>query len=326
MKLALIGCGRWAMLLFSFLRDIEGVSVTAVYDEDPERCSFFSDLFEVPPASSMQEILDDKSINGVLIVTGNTTHYPLAVKLVNAGKDIFVEKPITANPDEALEMIRLAEGKKRILMVGHNSRRYPAVRKMKKLIDNKAAGEIKTVEATFSYYNLEEICDESWRNCALSCPGGPMMQLGIHHADNLPYLFGPIERVSAEIMECPNGSQVPAGGRMLLKFKNGVVGSITADYTTAPELFSIYARGTKGEIRVDGEEKLTVTGADGKAISEIVEGIHSVKEELTEFCRCIESRRKPETDGLVGLQALNIILTGLEAAGKGKTLPILRQD
>ena len=326
MKLALIGCGRWAMLLFSFLRDIEGVSVTAVYDEDPERCSFFSDLFEVPPASSMQEILDDKSINGVLIVTGNTTHYPLAVKLVNAGKDIFVEKPITANPDEALEMIRLAEGKKRILMVGHNSRRYPAVRKMKKLIDNKAAGEIKTVEATFSYYNLEEICGESWRNCALSCPGGPMMQLGIHHADNLPYLFGPIERVSAEIMECPKGSQVPAGGRMLLKFKNGVVGSITADYTTAPELFSIYARGTKGEIRVDGEEKLTVTGADGKAISEIVEGIHSVKEELTEFCRCIESRRKPETDGLVGLQALNIILTGLEAAGKGKTLPILRQD
>lgn len=326
MKLALIGCGRWAMLLFSFLRDIEGVSVTAVYDEDPERCSFFSDLFEVPPAASMQEILDDKSINGALIVTGNTTHYPLAVKLVNAGKDIFVEKPITANPDEALEMIRLAEGKKRILMVGHNSRRYPAVRKMKKLIDNKAAGEIKTVEATFSYYNLEEICGESWRNCALSCPGGPMMQLGIHHADNLPYLFGPIERVSAEIMECPKGSQVPAGGRMLLKFKNGVVGSITADYTTAPELFSIYARGTKGEIRVDGEEKLTVTGADGKAISEIVEGIHSVKEELTEFCRCIESRRKPETDGLVGLQALNIILTGLEAAGKGKTLPILRQD
>lgn len=110
---------------------------------------------------------------------------------------------------------------------------------------------------------------------------------------------------------------------MLLKFENGVVGSITADYTTAPELFSIYARGTEGEIRVDGEDKLTMTGVDGKASSEIVEGIHSVKEELAEFCRCIESRQKPETDGSTGLQALNIILTGLEAARQGKSLSVL---
>ena len=312
------------MLLYSFLRDIDGVSVTSVYDDNPERCSFFSDLFEVPPAASMQEILDNKTVKGILIVTGNTTHFPLAVKCLNAGKDVFIEKPITTNPDEALKLINLAEEKRQVLMVGHNSRRYPAVRKMKTLINNGAVGDVKTVEATFSYFNLEEICGESWRNCSISCPGGPLMQLGIHHADNLPYLFGPVEKISAEIMEYPNESKVPAGGRMLLKFNNGIIGSITADYTTTPELFSIYARATEGEIRVDGEDKLTMIGADGKTTSEIVEGIHSVKEELTEFCRCIETRQKPETDGQTGLKALNIILTGLEAARLGKTLPIAR--
>lgn len=312
------------MLLYSFLRDIEDIDITTVYDVDPERCSFFSELFEVPPAASMQEILNDKSVKGVLIVTGNRTHYPLADECLNAGKDIFVEKPVAVKLEEAQAMIKLAEDQQRILMVGHNSRRYPAVRKMKSLVDNKVPGEIKTVEATFSYYNIEEICADSWRNCALSCPGGPLMQLGIHHADNLSYLFGPVERISAEIMGCPNQSAVPAGGRMLLKFKNGIIGTITADYTTAPELFSIYARGAEGEIRVDGEDKLTVTGLDGKSISEIVEGTHSVKEELTEFCRCIENRQKPETDGFTGMQALNIILTGLEAARLGKALPLIR--
>jgi predicted dehydrogenase len=193
---------------------------------------------------------------------------------------------------------------------------------MKQLVDSGFAGEIKTVEATFSYYNLEEICGETWRNCARSCPGGPLMQLGVHHADNLPYLFGPPDRIFGEIMSCPENSNVPAGGRLLLKFKNGITGSITADYATAPELFSIYARGTAGEIRVDGEEQLSIIDADGKRAAETVAGTHSVADQLSEFCRCIETREAPETDGLVGLKALNIILTGLEAAGQNKALPV----
>lgn len=313
-NLALVGLGRWSMLLYSFLREMESAALTAGYDSSEETANRFAEIFEpFPLVQSLEEILNNQSIRGVLIVTSNDTHLPVALQCLNAGKDLFIEKPIATTLAEADQLISAAEQQGRILMVGHNSRRYAAVRKMKELIESGRIGRVVTAHATFSYDNLEEITRDTWRNDPRKCPGGPLLQLGVHHADNLTYLLGPVDSVAGRLLAGPDDARVPAGGSLLLKFTGGAVGTITSDYYTAPETFSIVVRGTGGELRVSGEDRLFFTDSGGKEEQFTLSGPHSVQAELDEFIRCIISREKPETDGTVGREALRVILSGLEA-------------
>lgn len=317
-NLALVGLGRWSMLLYSFLREMESAVLAAGYDSSPETAARFAEIFEpFPLVQSLEEILKNESIRGVIVVTANDTHLPVALQCLSAGKDVFIEKPIATTLAEADQLIGAAEQQGRILMVGHNSRRYAAVRKMKELITAGRIGRVVTAHATFSYDNLEEITRDTWRNDPRKCPGGPLLQLGVHHADNLTYLLGPVESVTGRLLAGPAECKVPAGGSLLLKFTGGALGTITSDYCTAPETFSIVVRGIGGELRVSGEDQIFFTDPVGKEERYTLSGPHSVQAELDEFIRCIVSRKKPETDGRAGREALRVILHGLEAAGSG---------
>lgn len=317
----MVGLGRWATLLYNFLVEVRGAEVVVCHDADEGVAQAFSRVFDVPLAGSPDRICADPSVGAVIVATSNDSHAPLAREFLLAGKDVFVEKPIATSLADADELIRIARERQRILMVGHNSRRYPAVRRMKELIAEGRIGRVVTLEATYSFPNLEEICKPTWRNDPQKCPGGPLLQLGIHHADNLLYLAGPVERVYGELLQPPPGARVPAGGRLLLRFSCGAIGCITSDYCTSPEMFRIVARGEAGWMEADGETTLRL--GDDRGVEQLsVGGVPSLQAELEEFVECVESRRTPETGGWVGREALRVILAGLEAARAGRPVEL----
>ncbi|MTI96443.1 MAG: Gfo/Idh/MocA family oxidoreductase [Firmicutes bacterium] len=321
-KIAMVGLGRWAMFLGAALMETEGVELTGGYDSSLQSAENFAEMFEVPAVADLAAIAGDPEVDAVVVATANHTHHQVVKTLLQAGKDVFVEKPLANSLAECRELIDLARERKRVLMVGHNSRRYPAVRKLKELIDAGKIGQVHSATAIFSYENLADISTDTWRNDPAKCPGGPLMQLAVHQADNLLWLLGPVESVSCQLMAPVPGGKVPAGGRLGLKFASGALGVLESDYLTTPESFSITLRGEKGEFQSRGPGHVKIWDSSGQVESLDLGRDDSLRQQMAEFVACVRDRVPPETGGEVGIAALALIVAGLESAELGRPVEV----
>ncbi len=99
------------------------------------------------PVLSFEQILQDETISAVAIVTPAITHYELAKRALEAGKHVFVEKPITLNLDHARSLCKIAQSMQRQLMVGHLLHYHPAFIKLKELVHTGSLGQIQYIYA-----------------------------------------------------------------------------------------------------------------------------------------------------------------------------------
>ncbi len=144
----MIGCGYWGPNLLRNYSALDNVTVVRVADRDQGRRAFIAKNYpQVEIAQDGDQILDDPQIQAVVIATPAATHGALVRKALNAGKDVFVEKPLSLRTDEAAELARLAEAQNRILMVGHTFLFNEAVRELKRRID---AGELGDLHYLYS--------------------------------------------------------------------------------------------------------------------------------------------------------------------------------
>jgi UDP-2-acetamido-3-amino-2,3-dideoxy-glucuronate N-acetyltransferase len=128
-RIALIGVGKWGRNLLRVLNDFE--EVRAVHDPDPRA------LAAVPPdlrAPSLDAILEDPGVEGLVIATPPATHFELTRTALLANRDVFVEKPLTLDPAEGSELVEIADRLGRVLMVGHVTLYHPAVLELKALL------------------------------------------------------------------------------------------------------------------------------------------------------------------------------------------------
>ncbi len=148
MKLAVIGCGRWGINHVRTAYRLFAEKLVLVSDIDPsasERIRKISDSIRF--TTELDEIVNNRGINAVIVATPATTHYSITRTLLLSGKNVLVEKPITLELSEARELIAIAEEKKLKLMVGHVLLYHPAVRKLKELVD---AGKIGKLQYVYS--------------------------------------------------------------------------------------------------------------------------------------------------------------------------------
>jgi UDP-2-acetamido-3-amino-2,3-dideoxy-glucuronate N-acetyltransferase len=125
-RIALLGVGSWGRNLLRVLTEFEEIG--AVFDPDPRA------LDHAPPqlrAGSVDAILGNPAIEGVVIATPAATHFELARMALLANRDVFVEKPLTLDPAEGAELVELADRLGRVLMVGHVTLYHPAILELK---------------------------------------------------------------------------------------------------------------------------------------------------------------------------------------------------
>jgi len=140
-NLGVIGYGYWGPNLVRNFFAANDCTVKAVADGRPERLAVLAKVFpSVKGVKDADDIINDTSIDAVVIATSVFSHFPLAKKALNAGKHVLIEKPMTASVAEADELIELAASKGLTLMVDHTFLYTGAVAKMKELIDNKEIG------------------------------------------------------------------------------------------------------------------------------------------------------------------------------------------
>ena len=144
-KIAVIGNGYWGKNL---VRNFHALGVLkCVCDSRTEALQEAHAQFDVDTCSSLKTILDDPEIQGVAIAAPAAQHYELSRECLLAGKDVYVEKPLSLRVNEGRELVKIAEARQRMLMVGHILQYHPAILKLKQLID---CGELGRIEYIYS--------------------------------------------------------------------------------------------------------------------------------------------------------------------------------
>src|SRR3989338_2719503 len=148
LNIGLIGLGYWGPKLLSALIQDPSINVKYICDMKNERVQQYLSIYpSLKKADSINEIIDDKEINAIVIATQTSSHYPLAKQALEGGKHVLVEKPITENSKQALELCLLAESKKLILMVDHIYLFNSATLKIKELIKKGELGNLYYLDA-----------------------------------------------------------------------------------------------------------------------------------------------------------------------------------
>lgn len=144
--LAQIGCGYWGPNLLRNFSALANCRVKYLVDSSPERRAFVAGSFSATSAIESHEIaMADPEVSGVVIATPAGTHFQLAKEALQAGKHVFVEKPLATTVREVDELAKLAVEKRLILMAGHSFIYNNAVRYVRKLIETGELGDIRYI-------------------------------------------------------------------------------------------------------------------------------------------------------------------------------------
>jgi predicted dehydrogenase len=149
MKIGVVGFGYWGPNLVRNFNSVPSVTVEYVCELRSDRLEAASKVSpKIKTTRDVSEIINHPNIDAVVIATPVFTHFDLAKKILNSGKHVLIEKPMTASSDEATELIELAAAKNRILMVDHTFLYTGAVQKMHKLVNSGDLGKITYFDST----------------------------------------------------------------------------------------------------------------------------------------------------------------------------------
>lgn len=250
-RLASVGLGRWAKVLARATQRSEILEIHSCYSRSAQNRAEFAARFGVAKqAASYEELLADPEVEGVVLTTPNDTHRELVVQALEAGKAVYTDKPIAQTLTDAMVMKAVVDRTGGVFAVGHSARRLSGCRVMKQWIDDGTLGGVSLIEANFSNERGLELTPETWRWYLAKTPGGPLIQLGVHHADNLQYLLGPVKAVSAHQRKLHTESEVPDATMAILEFESGVLGYLGCGWAS-PGIYQIRVQGTRRNLMYD---------------------------------------------------------------------------
>src|SRR5262245_22827469 len=121
-KLGIVGLGRWARVLTRAARTSDTLEIVSAFSRTPEKRAAFTTEFGIPCAATLEAMLADKEIAGVILTVPNEQHLPVAAAVARAGKHVYTEKPIADTLENGLRIAALEGSRGVCVMVGHSAR------------------------------------------------------------------------------------------------------------------------------------------------------------------------------------------------------------
>jgi predicted dehydrogenase len=312
-RVALIGTGFWAAKLAEALPGNE-LELAGCYSPAEERRAAFAERFGCTAVASFEEALE--SVDAVLLATPNDQHAEQAVAAAAAGKHVFTEKPIATTTADGERMRDACDHAGVTLLVGHELRYLGAARAAKRLVDEGALGTVVLAEANFSVPS--RVKPGTWKSGGR---GTPLVQLGIHHAETLQYLLGPVARTAGTLTHLVSDADIDDVGVATLEFESGALGTIVSSYVS-PKTYWLRLSGTEAvlEYRTDMSvwpaagrlDALTTLTVGGEQVD--FDPVDPLRAELEAFAACIRGEATPEVGAQEGLRALKVILDAIATA------------
>ena len=323
--LGIIGLGDWSRQIFHAVDQLPDVKITQCYSRYSETREAFASEYDCAASEQYEQMAEDPQIDGVVVMSSNAAHEKDVTLAASRGKHIFVTKPIATTIAAGKRMIDVCSQNEVILAVEHQTRREPALRKLKEVLDCGQMGTVRLVEANYSTPNGLKIKEGDWRCGEGECPGGALIQIGIHVIDTLHYLLGPISRVFSWQGRGGLEVEMPGVTATLLEFESGLRGYLGSSYVSS---FSHWIKvyGTEENVFFTELDGLTLTkdsweeGAVRENIAppaNVTAPMPAIIEEMEEFARCIRTGESQEIGGQTALHNLAVVLAAVESARSG---------
>jgi UDP-N-acetylglucosamine 3-dehydrogenase len=281
------------------------------------------------------EMLARERLDLVSVCTPNHLHAPATIDALEAGVHVLVEKPMATTVVEADAMIEAAQRAGRILMVDQNERAMPAHTTAKRILAAGSLGRVLTFRAFYGHSGPENWTPTAaWFFNKTQSHSGVLGDLGVHKIDILRFLLdSDVQEVAAFTGTLQKQAEVNDNAVVLLRFRNGVFGSLAASWTYNYEQESgvvLYCEG--GTIRIGAERtRPLVVAALGPPKSETAYDVPSPEQEQwhpvhgsTVIDAFVESVRQGRAaiPGEEGRAALAVVEAGLHAAATGTVVTL----
>jgi predicted dehydrogenase len=323
LRVAVLGMGWWSDVLSDAIKRSSEFEIVACFTRSEDKRQAFAKKYGCRAAASYAEILNDRSIAGIINTTPNNVHLETTRQAAEAGKHVFLDKPIANTVREGQEIAQVCKKAGVVLALGYQRRREHHFRWIKSEIDAGRFGKLVQAECNISRDRLGQFDLSSWRYTAAGMPGGVMLQIGIHYIDVLEFLMGPIKSVSARLAQLVLPGDNPDVANMILQHENNALSNLTASYASASEFYMMNIYGKEASAYYDlfsGLRHLKRGEKTARAIA--TEKNDTIREELEEFARCARSGGQPETDGFWAARNLAVIKAGAKSAREGRVVEV----
>jgi predicted dehydrogenase len=330
----LIGAGYWGPNLANAIERGGKALVRWLCDTNSVNLAALARRYPHARATTVvRDLLDDPDLDAIFIATPTVTHYELGERALQAGKHVLIEKPMTTNSRDASELVRLAEQRKRILMVGHVFEYNHAIKVVDELISSGELGEIYYMN--FERTNLGPVRTDV----------NALWDLATHDAS-----------IMCDFMKCPPIS-VTAKAQCYLNsgiedvvfatfiFDGGVAAHVHASWLNPNKVRQVTVVGSKKMVVCDDldlrqpvriyEKRVrlpppsAVTGTyfqhktlivDGGTSIPVVQSSEPLVTEIDHFFDCIAYNRRPRSDGVIGLRVVRMMEAAAESIAQNSAI------
>jgi len=329
LNIGIIGLGYWGPKLARNFNDLPNAELKMAADLREDRLAEIKKLYpNVITTTNYKDILNDDSIQAVVIATPVNLHYPLAKAGLLANKHVMVEKPITSNSDQAKELLKIAKERKLTLMVGHTFEYNPAVETVRKIVKSGELGNIYYVHSTRVNLGL------------LQPDINVMWDLAPHDLSILRYILDadPV-KVSARGASFVNSSKkLDEVAYVIMKFPDGALATIHVSWLDPEKQRKMTIVGSKKMLVYDDiatdkvmifdkgvevppysvtEEEFHATYRHGEGEIYPFEWSEPLRGECNHFIDSIQNGTTPRSDGLDGLRVVQSLETAQRSLSNG---------
>jgi predicted dehydrogenase len=338
--IAVIGAGYWGPNLVRNAQATPGLRLEYLCDVDVERAErVLGDYSTVRVAKSLDEVLADPAVSAVAVATPPSTHHPIAMQAIEAGKHVLIEKPLAPTYEEGRELVEAAARHERVLMLDHTYVYTPVVRHIRELVRTGALGDLQYLDSVRINLGLvQSDVDVLWDLAphdlsifeAILPDDVWMVSVAAHGADPVGAGHACVGHLTIGLS---NGALAHVHVNWLspIKIRTVVIGgslrTVVWDDLNPSQLLSLHDRGVDRvaaeRIGPDARKRTNVSYRTGDTVAPALPAQEALRSVMAEFAESIAQRRAPLTDGWAGLRVLAILEAAAESlANNGISVPI----
>jgi predicted dehydrogenase len=318
MKVALVGLGMAVAPHAKSLLDLkQRAQVAYAYSPSAARRKSFAERFPFAQCDRFEAILDDRSVDAVLVLTPPNTHLEIASRCAAAGKHVLLEKPLEVSTAKAEQLVQACKNVKLGVVLQHRFR--PAAEKLRELLPK--LGKLVSASAAIPNWRPQSYYEQPGRGTRSRDGGGVLLTQGIHTLDLFLSFVGEPQEVKSFVTTTPiHKMETEDLVAAALRFKSGALGVVhatTAAYPGFPERIELIGtrgtallEGTSLKVQVHDEkpfEMKTDAGGGGTGADPMAFPHDWHRGVLADFLDSIEQNREPRVSGAEALKVHRFI-------------------
>lgn len=254
-RIGIIGMGRMGLTHFSIINTHPNVEITAIADTSSMMLNMLKKLIpSLKVFEDYKDLLNSGLVDGVIVCTPSSLHFPVCKMACEKGIHVFCEKPFTTDPKLASELADMFEKNSLVNQVGYVYRFDTVFKKVKEILDEKLIGKVCHVNVQFLSSTISKMQPEKGWRSKRENGGGATYEMGSHVIDLMEFFFGKPQKIIGTLMNQVYSETVEDITEAQAIYGDGISANIHvnwSDYTYRKPMLKIDIHGTMGKIQAD---------------------------------------------------------------------------